>query len=230
EHFLENLNFFNDEFKEELKNLQQFVDTTYGITPAWASSCLNRYFGLIDGVIEIVKLVPIAKKPCVIDLDPVVALGKISYSFMNIVSLLHDILDNVGFAIGVLYYSRSTDVSSKSFNQLFSKEGKIENELIPNHINELLIDVYEKGKHIVDKDNESKHKFFSGVGEIYVQKELIETTFENFSGNLLDLMNYNMISIDECLKITKHIKDQLLLVTIRLVNLVSRELSENQIK
>ncbi|MCM2532294.1 hypothetical protein NDK43_07695 [Neobacillus pocheonensis] len=196
--------------EEHIIRLQNFTYQLNGYEAVWASGCLSRALGIIDSSLTILELLPIVTKRHSEGYDHLVAMSKSSYSYDNLLSLFHDLLDNIGFMYGVKVLKNSVEERASSFFQLFDRnEGKLSNPSTNENINQTLQDIYENAKEFADRDNQYKHKFSPGLIQLH-QPEGFIRSLGSSAGNISDFLDLGAVPTDKAYSDARKIKDEVL--------------------
>src|SRR5207249_3902938 len=133
--------------KDYLTLLQNYTVHLDGYEAVWVRGCLSRSLGVIDSALTIIELLPVATQPLAEGYDPLAAMSKASYSYENLLSHFHDLLDNIGFKYGVKIYNREIENKAKSFFDLFNHDsGKLRFPSNNQRLNETLEELYSCAK------------------------------------------------------------------------------------
>lgn len=207
--FFFQVNHCDPRIKDYLIRLQNYTVHLDGYEAVWVRGCLSRSLGVIDSALTIIDLLPVATQHLAEGYDHLAAMSKASYSYENLLSHFHDLLDNIGFIYGVKVQNKKVKETALSFFKLFYNSGKLRNPSKNERLNETLEKIYEKAAKYADRDNQYKHMYSPGLIHLYQPEEFIRN-LSSIAGNCPDFLDLNAISTDTALKDTLKIKDKIL--------------------
>ncbi|AFV02212.1 MULTISPECIES: hypothetical protein [Dehalobacter] len=197
-----------------IKLLQKFANAGQGLLCVWASGCLSRTLGILSISLEFDKLIETITN--VDGYDSLFAMSKASYCYLNIMSLSHDMLDNIGYIYGINVCNKQKDEKALSFNSLFSKVGKLQtlskNEQL-NQAVQLLFD----SKEYNDLDNKFKHRYSPGLIFLMQPESFVRALPDSLSGNLVDFLDHGAVPVDKALCDVRKLRDNVLPVALEII-------------
>lgn len=196
--------------RENLQFIQRTSIDDMTLTAVWATGCLSKIIGIVDYADEVERLIPIAKSQDA-SWDNVVAMNKASYTYDNLLSLTHDLLDNIGYIYGVKVIGRAPEQTAKSFHAIInSNSGQLSTPSVDVNLNRLLEKLYAVSKSFTDKDNNNKHKFSPGLVFLLQPEPFIRALPEHLRGNLVLFLEAGAVSADDAMANVRKIRDMVL--------------------
>lgn len=207
--FLQMLEKIEPTLKENLIMLQQYAAKADSLDGVWAAGCMNRVFGIIDASFTLEEMLSIVETEG--DLDRLVAMSKASYTYLNLVGLFHDLLDNIGYIYGIKVLSLSPKANAKSFQQLFDSENKsLWRPSADPALNVNLEGLFSTAQQFTLLDNQYKHKYSPGLIQLEQPEGFIRGLPKSLTGNIVTFLDLGVVPISRALKEAKIICDQLL--------------------
>jgi hypothetical protein len=211
--------------EDYILQLNNLIPNLSGVEAVWAYGCLSKVFGIIDASLTVLELLPLAKKHPSEGYTPLAAMSKASYSYVNVLSLYHDLLDNIAF----MYDAKvlETDIEkvkkhSKSFFFLFDKNsGRLKVEKSKSgkkpstneSINSAFVEIYQKTSELIDRDNDNKHRYSSGLIHLHQPEKFIRD-MGSIAGNTIDFLDLGAVSIEKATRDIQVIRNETLYLTL----------------
>ena len=203
--------------QEHFIRLQNLTSQLGGYEAVWAGGCLSRVYGIIDASLSILELLPIATKPLSEGYNSLVAMSKASYSYDNMLSLFHDLLDNIGFMYGVRVLKKDIQDYALSFFKMFDpKSGELKNPSTNQSLNKTLKEIYEKANEFANRDNKYKHRFSPGLIHLHQPEQFIRS-LGSIAGNITDYLDLDAVSTKKAYSDTEKIKNEVVYLALSCV-------------
>lgn len=178
---------------------------------------MSKAYGIIDSSLTVLELLPIVTKPLSEGYNPLVALSKASFSYDNMLSLFHDLLDNIGFMYGVRVLKKDVQDYALSFFKMFDpNSGELKSPSKNEILNDTLKEIYEKANEYADRDNKYKHRFSPGLIHLHQPEQFIRS-LGSTAGNITDYFDLGAVSTKKAYSDAEKIKDDVLYLALTCV-------------